>query len=174
LHVGEEVEKVPFPPSRITKRDSGTSIATSIGAAIGALVIDFSRQQDCQVHIPNWEESKTIAGMSAVFREMAHGGKDGGYDWVAPWKVLECSGNFMNDWNEAERRQYICGTICRALVKTNRGNGGKPTLGFIPIFMFIVNLTVNLNHENVFPIILHLQLSTSLPHHHPCPRFAPG
>src|SRR5450432_1428496 len=69
--LGEEVEKISKSNVMPSKQGhhSGTSIATVIAAEIAALVIDFSRQQDCHPLIANREELKTEAGMSAIFRE---------------------------------------------------------------------------------------------------------
>jgi len=111
--LGEDVQKAPSPRSLEKKRESGTSIANFIAAGVAALVIDFSLQKDCQKHIENRDLLKTIAGMSAVFDKMAS--VEGRYHCMAPWKVLECSRAPMSSWDDMKKREYICGTIFRAL-----------------------------------------------------------
>jgi Subtilase family len=114
--LGEQVQRVRFSPTETLSRTSGTSVATSIAAGIAALVIDFSRQVDCHQHIPNSKKLHSTRGMCAVFKEMAHAGKDNDYDCVAPWKLLECSAATMQTWDDMKKREYICGRIHNALL----------------------------------------------------------
>jgi hypothetical protein len=72
--LGEEVEKVPFPPSHITKRDSGTSIATSIWGS-------------------HWAASHrlfTTAGLSSTYSQLGgvedHSWDVGGLPGNGPWR----------------------------------------------------------------------------------------
>jgi Subtilase family len=119
--LGEEVEKFGDPTSTTKERCSGTSIATSIAAAIAALVIDLSRQSDCKEHIPNREDLQTVAGMSSIFQEMARGGDDNGYNCVAPWKVLECTGKTVDFWDATRKRKYISDRIFQILNEASKG-----------------------------------------------------
>ncbi|KAI9928446.1 hypothetical protein MW887_002491 [Aspergillus wentii] len=100
--LGEDVD-VHFAPGS-SRRESGTSISTFIGAAVAGVLLDFSKQEDCKDRIRNPLALKTIAGMSAVFAEMANGGKDNGYDCVAPWKLVDYMGS-QND-EPVRKRQF--------------------------------------------------------------------
>jgi hypothetical protein len=119
--LGEEVEKVQTGSERHPGYDSGTSIATFIAAGIAALVIDFSRQEDCKEIILDQARLKTVAGMKKIFSEMADGGYDGGYDGLVPQRVLQCSNPGVKKRDLASRRKYIAETISRALDKANKG-----------------------------------------------------
>lgn len=71
------------------KPQSGTSMATFIGAATAALILDFARQGDVAEIIGSQRGAYLggVGGMSAVFRRMAEGGSEAGYDCMAPWKL---------------------------------------------------------------------------------------
>jgi hypothetical protein len=117
----EEVKGIEDPTTGKQGRFSGTSIATSIAAAIAARVIDFSRHEDCK-RIPSAlrERLKTVDGMSAVFRKMANEEPSNGYDCVAPWRVLDYSESDAEDLNNATKRERICHRILIALEGINR------------------------------------------------------
>ncbi|KAH6714001.1 hypothetical protein BKA61DRAFT_607018 [Leptodontidium sp. MPI-SDFR-AT-0119] len=119
--LGEEVEKVQIDMDRHPGYDSGTSIATFIAAAIAALVIDFSRQQDSKEIILDPTRLKTVAGMKAIFAEMADGGYDGGYQFLVPQRVLECSKLDVKKRGLVATRKYIADTVSRALDRANTG-----------------------------------------------------
>lgn len=93
---------------------SGTSFATMIGAALAGRILDFSRQSDNRGRIRNAEVLKTVEGMSAVFAKMAPGGKDNGYDCMAPWKILHRLDEDLGKRRKDERA-HVCETISRAL-----------------------------------------------------------
>ncbi|KAG2417093.1 hypothetical protein HFD88_008311 [Aspergillus terreus] len=71
------------------EKSSGTSMATFIGAATAALILDFARQSDVAEIIGSQRGAylSSVGGMSAVFRRMAEGGSEAGYDCMAPWKL---------------------------------------------------------------------------------------
>ncbi|KAH8692296.1 ankyrin repeat-containing domain protein [Talaromyces proteolyticus] len=85
--LGENIRINPFD----TKPESGTSMSTFIGAAIAALVVDFSNQKDVKEFIEHREYVKSVAGMTAIFAEMAIAGSSQDYHCVAPWKLLSSS-----------------------------------------------------------------------------------
>jgi subtilisin family serine protease len=93
---------------------SGTSFATMIGAALAGRILDFSRQSDNRGRIRNAEVLNTVEGMSAVFAKMAPGGKDNGYDCMAPWKILHSVDEDLGKRRKDERA-HVCETISRAL-----------------------------------------------------------
>ncbi|KAH7311135.1 hypothetical protein BKA65DRAFT_575201 [Rhexocercosporidium sp. MPI-PUGE-AT-0058] len=103
---GEEVSIVPDQPTV-----SGTSVATAIGAALAARIIDFSRHKDARGHIKHASELKRIEGISSVFAKMAEGGNDNGYHCIAPWRILED----LEGKDRGERRAEICQIIDIAL-----------------------------------------------------------
>ncbi|KAF3905696.1 Ankyrin-3 [Arthrobotrys entomopaga] len=76
-------ENVPVSSHPTKNTQTGTSYATFIGAAVAALVLDFARQG-----VRNPHKLKKFRGMSAVFKLMARGGKDGEYECVGPWKLM--------------------------------------------------------------------------------------
>lgn len=119
--LGEEVEKVQLDLNCHPGYDSGTSIANFIAAAIAALVIDFARQEGCNEIIQDQTRLKTVAGMRAIFAEMADGGYDGEYHNLTPQRVLECSNMEVKKRGLGARRHYIADTISRALDKANTG-----------------------------------------------------
>lgn len=82
--LGEDVE-VQFCDSLPPRQYSGTSFATSIGAAIAGVLIDFSKQPGCQ-EVLNPSLLKRVGGMSAVFKKMSV--EDNGYNCIAPWSLL--------------------------------------------------------------------------------------
>ncbi|KAK6535372.1 hypothetical protein TWF694_001833 [Orbilia ellipsospora] len=79
-------ENVPVSSHPTKKTQNGTSYATFIGAAVAALILDFTRQEG--VNIRNERKLKRFPGMSAIFKIMAEGGKDGDYECVVPWKLM--------------------------------------------------------------------------------------
>lgn len=112
--LGEEVLSSPLAPSRI----SGTSISTFIGAGIAGLIIDFSRHVDCNACISNRQDLLTINGMTAIFAAMSV--SDGGYQCIAPWKILDSSDpNFCTSSRETKRKR-ICDIITEKLQKMER------------------------------------------------------
>jgi subtilisin family serine protease len=110
--LGEEVEVLGSGSSGMI-RQSGTSVATSIAAGIAALVLDFSRQLDCQSQIKNAHLLKTVSGIESIFLRMAEGRTDNGYYCVAP----EVLGHTVDCENDDQRRSFICETISRALMR---------------------------------------------------------
>ncbi|KIM96504.1 hypothetical protein OIDMADRAFT_170237 [Oidiodendron maius Zn] len=94
---------------------SGTSFATMIGAALAGRILDFSRQSDNRGRIRSAEVLNTVEGMSAVFAKMAPGGKDNGYDCMAPWKILHHSVDEDPGKRRKDERAHVCETISRAL-----------------------------------------------------------
>jgi hypothetical protein len=92
----------------LNTRVSGTSIATSIAAAIAALLIDFSRRQGCAFLT---EKLSTVWGMSAALAML--GTLDNGIYCFNPWSTwLDPSDRVAPDDNS--KRRYICGTLDRA------------------------------------------------------------
>lgn len=94
---------------------SGTSFATMIGAALAGRILDFSRHSDNRGRIRGAEVLNTVEGMSAVFAKMARGGKDNGYDCMAPWKILQHSVDEDPGKRREDERAHVCETISRAL-----------------------------------------------------------
>ncbi len=76
-------------------RKSGTSTAAPIAASIGAIILDLVRQPDRTKHLSKDELNRlkrlgTADGMSAVFRRLVgDSGRRDGYDYIAPWVVLD-------------------------------------------------------------------------------------
>jgi hypothetical protein len=94
---------------------SGTSFATMIGAALAGRILDFSRHSDNRGRMRSAEVLSTVEGMSAVFAKMAQGGKDNGYDCMAPWKIIQHSADEDPGKKRKDERAHICDTISRAL-----------------------------------------------------------
>ncbi|KAK6541370.1 hypothetical protein TWF694_007183 [Orbilia ellipsospora] len=67
-------------------RVHGTSIATFIGAAVAAEIIDFSRQDGIEDGIGDLELLRTVSGMSRVFEQMSV--EDSDYHCVIPLKAM--------------------------------------------------------------------------------------
>ena len=95
----------------------GTSIATVIGAAFAARIIDFSMHPDCRGKIDEANSLRTVEGMSAVFGETAI--LDLKYDCMRPWILMPEEG--QRDMDRKAKRQYICETISRALKNRYKG-----------------------------------------------------
>ncbi|EPS38588.1 hypothetical protein H072_7662 [Dactylellina haptotyla CBS 200.50] len=66
----------------------GTSIATFVGAAIAAEILDFSRHSDIKNDIGDASVLKTVAGMSQVFDAMSE--EEYGYKSVIPLRWMRC------------------------------------------------------------------------------------
>ena len=114
--LGEDVEAVGGEILMSGSRLFGTSVATCVATGLAAMVLDFARQQDCRAEIPNKKDLTTVEGMTAILREM--GTPDNGYICIAPWRLLDDVHGLK--WNMKQKRQYICGTIFRALKHKNR------------------------------------------------------
>jgi hypothetical protein len=76
-------------------RKSGTSTATPVLAAIAATIMAVVRQPE---RVSSERDSETLKrlgsadGMRAVLRRMAsRNGKRDGYDYIAPWEMLDAS-----------------------------------------------------------------------------------
>ncbi|KAJ0284453.1 hypothetical protein CBS470a_006835 [Colletotrichum nupharicola] len=110
--LGEDIE---LPSMGGIMSLSGTSYSTMIGAAVAGLVLEFVRHPDTQGQIESGMRLRTVAGMSAVFSEMATRGGNG-LDCIAPWKILpvHLRGEQVNI--QAAREDIIT-TINRALRK---------------------------------------------------------
>jgi hypothetical protein len=115
--LGEEVD-VNCGISRETKRESGTSFATSIAAAIAGRIIDFSRHDDLKQHVQNRNKLKTVGGMSEVFSKMAK--RDGDYLCISPWRIADCPLS-MAESNDLEKRKWVWDTIYRAFDAAHTG-----------------------------------------------------
>lgn len=94
---------------------SGTSYSAMIGAAVAGLFLEFVRHPDTQGRIEHASRLSTVAGMSAVFNEMATLGGNG-LDCIAPWKILPVHLRDEQVNIEAAREDIIT-TINRALRK---------------------------------------------------------
>ncbi|KAF3910853.1 Ankyrin-2 [Dactylellina cionopaga] len=109
-------ENVPVYSHPNEKFRSGTSYATFIGAAVAALILDFTRQQGVRDCIKGIADLTTISGMSSVFKLMAVGGRDGNYDCVVLSKLLsKASPHSTNE----EKRELVRGSIEDALGKVD-------------------------------------------------------
>ncbi|KAF3932989.1 hypothetical protein ABW20_dc0104236 [Dactylellina cionopaga] len=95
-------EAVPVQSHPTDKTKDGTSYATFIGAAVAAVILDFSRQKEIDAESYDVDKLKTALGMSVVFEIMAKGGKDGQYDCVTPAKLL---GNSPGSTQEKKRKR---------------------------------------------------------------------
>ncbi|KAI8261460.1 subtilisin-like protein [Colletotrichum sp. SAR11_239] len=82
--LGEDIE---LPSMGGIMSLSGTSYSTMIGAGVAGLVLEFVRHPDIQGRIERGRRLSNVAGMSAVFSEMATRGGNG-FDCIAPWKIL--------------------------------------------------------------------------------------
>jgi subtilisin family serine protease len=92
-------------------RDSGTSVATALTAGLAGRLIDFSRHTDSLEGIDNLNLIGTKAGMTAIFKRMSKGRKEG-YDCIIPWNILEDSAS-----NRFEQRAQARSEISLALRK---------------------------------------------------------
>ncbi|MCJ1250616.1 hypothetical protein MMC30_007844 [Trapelia coarctata] len=93
----------------------GTSISTAIAAGLAGLLIDFGRQSICRGddEVIDDELLTTKAGMSAVFRKMSIGMKEG-YDCMMPWRILT-SESVTKDASRAEKRTVVRKNLSSAL-----------------------------------------------------------
>ncbi|KAF3934999.1 hypothetical protein ABW20_dc0100744 [Dactylellina cionopaga] len=105
--LGKDVPVISHPTK---ETESGTSVATFVGAAVAAIVLDFARQEG--VNIRSARKLKHVNGISAVFKEMARDGKDDKYDCVVPSKLLPGAGTPRKDYRTA-----VCEKLSVALDK---------------------------------------------------------
>ncbi|KAF3142690.1 hypothetical protein TWF569_007545 [Orbilia oligospora] len=108
--LGEEI-KVPTVSGKPGRTIRGTSVSCAIAAGVAGSLLDFSRQQICRDD-HRLRNLKRRREMSAVFEELSRDSRDGKYDCVAPWKLLE--GTQGNPDREAKRRK-ICDNLSRAV-----------------------------------------------------------
>ncbi|KAF3275186.1 hypothetical protein TWF970_006908 [Orbilia oligospora] len=108
--LGEEI-KVPTVSGQPVRSIRGTSISCAIAAGVAGSLLDFSRQPICRDD-HRLRNLKRRREMSAVFEELSKDSRDGKYDCVAPWKLLE--GTQGNPDRESKRRK-ICDTLSRAV-----------------------------------------------------------
>jgi hypothetical protein len=101
---------------------SGSSVATPIAAGVAALVLEFALQPGRhapKVSKEDLDNLKSIHGMSSVLRRMTKNGNIGGFDFIAPWKVLLGDPNLSEqermDQKESQRMGAICKTIADSL-----------------------------------------------------------
>jgi subtilisin family serine protease len=71
---------------RGTRRQSGTSVATSIAAGIAALILQYSRQHAEMLSPSILQRLASPDGMRAIFRYMS--AERGIYANIVPWKLL--------------------------------------------------------------------------------------
>lgn len=96
-------------PNGVKETTTGTSIATSIAAATGALLIEFSQREEGR---DLSGRLRTVKGMSAVLAKL--GQQENDYHLFNPWiKWLDPNDNEAP--TEIEKRKFICGTINREL-----------------------------------------------------------
>ncbi|KAF3916089.1 Ankyrin-3 [Dactylellina cionopaga] len=88
----------------------GTSYSVFIAAGIAALLLDFYRQPDIEPQLNHLVKLKRMAGMRAVFLDMAEHGAAGDYNCVVPWDLLD-----EHTTLRKEQRQYIVHKIRIAL-----------------------------------------------------------
>lgn len=93
-------------------------MSTSISAGLAAIILDFCRQSSSQKVLQSLLLARltTVGGMEAILMRMAEGSMDQGYKYVVPWNVLKCVGPEFDDFDDDERRFFICDTIRRALM----------------------------------------------------------
>ncbi|KAK1540415.1 extracellular alkaline serine protease [Colletotrichum paranaense] len=103
--LGQGIKATSGPPA------SGTSLATAIGAALAARIIDFSRHQDIRGRIRKPEHLKRVEGMASVFAKMAR--MDGGYQCIAPWRLLPLME--YEDLMDVSNRPYVRHRICEVI-----------------------------------------------------------
>ncbi|KAI3530064.1 extracellular alkaline serine protease [Colletotrichum filicis] len=103
--LGQGIRATSGPPA------SGTSLATAIGAALAARIIDFSRHQDIRGRIRKPEHLKRVEGMASVFAKMAR--TDGGYQCIAPWRLLPLME--YEDLMDVSNRPYVRHRICEVI-----------------------------------------------------------
>ncbi|KAF3223018.1 hypothetical protein TWF192_005132 [Orbilia oligospora] len=101
--LGEEI-KVPTVSGQPVRTIRGTSVSCAIAAGVAGSLLDFSRQKICRDDhcLRNLKRRRE---MSAVFEELSKDSRDGKYDCVAPWKLLE--GTQDNPDREAKRRKIF-------------------------------------------------------------------